>query len=491
MRNGHQDDVRMDATAYVTELSFLHDIEPPAFPGCPQSWLRFPSLGRSPTGAQRLRDELNELTLAPPMAENLDRLGEDLETMDVEPVVLADEDGDILVEEEDDTALADDDEEVDDAPEKQEEDSKASETHDDSVTHLQAHSDSVYAVSMTRLQSSMLLCVTGGGDDVGKLTCGENCFDLRGHTDSVTCVGFSHTGALVATGSYDGTIRIWNAATGIHARSLEGPGDVEWLAWHPRGDVILAGAQDSTCWMWLATTGECLRVFVGHDGAVNCGLFTIDGNWIVTGSADATVKIWGPKKGTCRHTFKFGGPIVSLETHPADADLMIAAAENGTATIVHRKLERVVATLEHTSRSRHDAVAYDDGDIVTCAALCGGSNSWAASGALDGVCKIWDYGVSTPTVRHILSIHAAVVVLSWHPIEPRLYVASADAKIRNFDARTGDLLVVFAAGDQPILTMAVDYAQEEDTILAAGDDHIPRIFKAHVHSENGAFRLTK
>lgn len=49
---------------------------------------------------------------------------------------------------------------------------------------------------------------------------------------------------------------------------LEGPGDsIEWLSWHPRGHVLLAGSADYTCWMWNADTGAFMQLFSGHSAS--------------------------------------------------------------------------------------------------------------------------------------------------------------------------------------------------------------------------------
>lgn len=50
-------------------------------------------------------------------------------------------------------------------------------------------------------------------------------FELSGHKDSITCVGFNYDGKLVATGSYDGKVNIWETWTGNLVKTLEGPGD--------------------------------------------------------------------------------------------------------------------------------------------------------------------------------------------------------------------------------------------------------------------------
>lgn len=54
---------------------------------------------------------------------------------------------------------------------------------------------------------------------------------------------------------------MWEVATGRCTQTLDGPAEaIEWLQWHPKGNVILAGSADFTAWMWLAQTGACMQV---------------------------------------------------------------------------------------------------------------------------------------------------------------------------------------------------------------------------------------
>ena len=221
-----------------------------------------------------------------PARQQIQELRREMEDMDVDEG-FKDDDGVMLEEVEDDGGLAESDEE--DLPP----------TQDDASLKFDKHEDAVYCVAVSK--SGAIL--SGGGDDRAWLqpapmgSRGAIC--LEGHNDSVTACGFSHQDSMCATGAYDGSVKLWDTASGRLLRTLEGPGDVEWLAWHPKGDVVLCGACDGTLWMWLATSGACMRVFAGHDGAVLCGGFTCDGKKIVSGSADGSLRVWNPRKGQC------------------------------------------------------------------------------------------------------------------------------------------------------------------------------------------------
>ena len=146
---------------------------------------------------------------------------------------------------------------------------------------------------------------------------------------------------------------------GNEISTLEGPGsDIEWVDWHPRGAVLLAGSTDMTCWMWQAKSATCMQVFAGHEGPVTCGQFAPNGRFVVTGGADGTVRLWSLKSGKCRFVFKDKR---CAGWHPSDqhailtlacsddSSLVLTGSDDGTsrlASIVPKK-ERVVATLQH------------------------------------------------------------------------------------------------------------------------------------------------
>ncbi|MBC7318837.1 PD40 domain-containing protein [Candidatus Bipolaricaulota bacterium] len=74
---------------------------------------------------------------------------------------------------------------------------------------------------------------------------------LTGHTEPVLSVAFSPDGSLLASGSWDGTIKLWNVATGEELRTLTGhTGYVYSVAFSPDGKILASGSDDGTVLLW-------------------------------------------------------------------------------------------------------------------------------------------------------------------------------------------------------------------------------------------------
>lgn len=110
---------------------------------------------------------------------------------------------------------------------------------------------------------------------------------FRGHTNGVMCLQFFDN--ILATGSYDATIKIWDIKTCQEVRTLTG--HLEGVRCLQFDDTkLISGSLDRTLKVWNWRTGECLSTYRGHDGGV-IGLH-FDGDLLVSASVDKTIKIW-------------------------------------------------------------------------------------------------------------------------------------------------------------------------------------------------------
>ncbi|EXL39066.1 hypothetical protein FOCG_18314 [Fusarium oxysporum f. sp. radicis-lycopersici 26381] len=121
---------------------------------------------------------------------------------------------------------------------------------------------------------------------------------LEGHTSFINSAVFSNDGTLIASGSRDNTVKIWNVATGAEERTLEGhTGSVSSVVFSNDGRLIASGSHDNTVKIWNVATGEEAQTLKGHTDFINSAAFSKNDTLIASGSRDNTVKIWKAKDG--------------------------------------------------------------------------------------------------------------------------------------------------------------------------------------------------
>jgi WD40 repeat protein len=116
---------------------------------------------------------------------------------------------------------------------------------------------------------------------------------LKGHNDVVRSVAWALDGLVLASGSHDETIRLWDGQSGQLLHALEGHEDAVYsVAWSPDGRVLASGSDDNTIRLWDGQSGQYINTLEGHTDTVSCISFSIDGRLLASKSDDRTIRIW-------------------------------------------------------------------------------------------------------------------------------------------------------------------------------------------------------
>jgi WD40 repeat protein len=146
--------------------------------------------------------------------------------------------------------------------------------------------------------------------------------NLLGHEDVIASVSYSPDGRRLASASWDGIIKIWDAATGHVIRTLTGKSPIFALVVHPDGTQLASAGSDRAVTLWDAATGQVIRTFSGHNRTIRELAFSRDGKLLASSSADGTIKLWDASAGSMIRT---------LADHRANEGGQIAFSPDGKA----------------------------------------------------------------------------------------------------------------------------------------------------------------
>ncbi|KZO90470.1 hypothetical protein CALVIDRAFT_602933 [Calocera viscosa TUFC12733] len=205
---------------------------------------------------------------------------------------------------------------------------------------------------------------------------------MRGHRDEATSVAFSLDNRRIISGSYDKTVRVWDAETG---EAVGNPltahrGGVTSLAFSRDNRRIVSGSLDRTVRIWDAETGEAVGdPLIGHNDSVTSVAFSPDSRRIVSGSRGNTIRIWNVETGEAAVNPLSGhSDIVESVAFSPDNRRIASGSKDNTVRIWDAEGGQAVG---------HPLMAHND--AVTSVAFSS-DNQRIVSGSLDDTIRIWD-----------------------------------------------------------------------------------------------------
>mgnify|MGYP003957967883 FL=1 len=251
---------------------------------------------------------------------------------------------------------------------------------------LEGHGDWVTAIATTSQDANMILSASRDKSImIWQLTREEPTYGfarkaLRGHSHFVQDVVISSDGQFALSGSWDGTLRLWDLTTGTTSRRFVGhKKDVLSVAFSVDNRQIVSGSRDKTIKLWN-TLGECKFTIVekGHTDWVSCVRFSPNpppDTLIVSCGWDKLVKVWRLENCTLATDLAGHTGYLNTVTVSPDGSLCASGGKDGTAMLWDLKEGKCLYSLGAD-------------DIIH--ALCFSPNRYWLCAATQQCIKIWD-----------------------------------------------------------------------------------------------------
>jgi WD40 repeat protein len=159
------------------------------------------------------------------------------------------------------------------------------------------------------------------------------CLELADHQGVIFSLAFHPAGGRLASASHDGTVKVWDLATGKALVTFKGHADrVNGVAYSPDGQWLASAGRDGKVQIWDAATGKERHTLTGHAGAVVSVAFSPSGRRLASASLKGVrggeVKVWDVDTGRLLRTFRgHRGGVYSVAFHP-DGRVLASAGED-------------------------------------------------------------------------------------------------------------------------------------------------------------------
>lgn len=199
---------------------------------------------------------------------------------------------------------------------------------------LEGHTEAIYGLAFS---PDGALLASGSRDNSVRMwdvKTGKELFFSLAHNSEVHSVAFSPDGAILASGGGDGKIRLWDVKSGQEKIALDAYRlQVECLAFSPDGKLLAsAGQYDTEIRLWDTQTWQPTNILRGHKSIAGYGVFSLAFNYqdtlLASGGADNSIRLWDISSSSP----SFGNELASLQRHSDWVDSLVFSPD-GAAII--------------------------------------------------------------------------------------------------------------------------------------------------------------
>lgn len=295
---------------------------------------------------------------------------------------------------------------------------------------------------------------------------------LKGHTHIIRSLTVWHwqqgsKKQIIASGSYDKTIKIWNLQTGELINSLTGASIINILTISPDGYTLVSNGDNNTINVWNLNTASH-KVFSGHSNLVLSLAISPDGKILFSGSRDHTLKLWDINTGEIIDTVTedCGNTITAFDIS-LDGKILVSSSSDCTIRVWDFNPDQQARVSFNRVLLRHS-------DLIWSVAI-NPDEQVIVGGSRDGTIRLWD--INTGELINTLEGHSdAVWSIDINPVDGQVIASgSADRSIKLWNLKTGELLCTLSENSQEIY--AVAFSPDGKFLVSGGKDQTIKVWQ--------------
>lgn len=245
---------------------------------------------------------------------------------------------------------------------------------------------------------------------------------LRSHTNAVWSVAWSHDGKRLASGSKDGTVRLWDTE---NWREVTLPQFEDWVcavAWSPRARYLAAGLNNGRVCLWDVSKEQLWQNLDEHEAAVRSVSWSPDGHYLASAAEDGTVQIWHLSK-TEKHSLlklEYKSRVYSV-TWSHDGRFLAVGADKKNVQVYKFESRQIVETFEFEIDISENSIGW------AYSVSWSPDSAFIAASTHEGVI-VWDVG--TRDRKHTYNVNVESNCIAWSPNGRYLASGSEEAAVQ-------------------------------------------------------------